>query len=157
MKDTRRLASTLSAAAVVLSLVFVGYEIRQNTAMMRGTTMQSISDTYVDYVLAIGADPELAELFRRFHTGEVTVDFTPTENTRIIVFFNAFVQMLENSYLQHREGLVSNAVFEGYGWRWGMIQTERFEEYWKNSSQLVVGSEFAAFFEHQVQIGPSDA
>lgn len=119
MKDTGQFATILSAAAVVLSLAFVGYEIRQNTAMMRGATMQSISDTYVDYVTAIGADPELAELFRRFHAGEVST------------------------------------VFESYGWRWGMIRTECFEEYWENSSQLVVGSEFAPFFERQVQIGPS--
>lgn len=154
MKDAGRLASTLSAAAVVISLAFVGFEIRQNTAMMRGATMQSISDTYVEYVTAIGADPELAELFRRFHAGEVTADFTPTENTRIRVFFNAFVQILENSYLQHREGLVPDAVFESYGWGWGMIQTPRFEEYWEESSRIVVRSEFAAFFESQVQIGP---
>jgi len=150
-----RLTSLLSAAAVVLGLVFVGYELRQNTAMMRGETMQSISDTYVGYVTSIGLDPELAELFRRFHNGDTTEDFTPTENTRIIVFFNAFVQMLENSYLQHREGLVPDAIFESYGWRWGMIQTPRFEEYWTQSSQLVVGSEFAEFFENRVQIGPT--
>ena len=156
MKDAGRLTSTLSAAAVVMSLAFVGFELRQNTAMMRGATMQSISDTYVEYVTAIGADPELAELFRRFHAGEVTADFTLTENTRIITFFNAFVQMLENSYLQHREGLVPDAVFEGYGWRWGMLQTARFAEYWENSSGMVVRSEFAAFFESQVQIGPAD-
>lgn len=80
--------------------------------------------------------------------------FTPTENTRIIVFFYAFVQMLENSYLQHREGLLPDAIFESYGWRWGMIQTPRFADYWSRSSQLVVGSEFAEFFESRVQIGP---
>lgn len=154
MKDTGRLASVLSAVAVVLSLVFVGYEIRQNTAMMRGATMQSISDAYMGYVTSIGLDAELAELFRRFHRGEVSADFTPTENTRLILFFNAFVQILENSYLQHREGLVPDAVFEGYGWGWGMIQTERFREYWENSSGIVVGSEFAEFFENRVQIGP---
>lgn len=154
MDKKRRPASILSAGAVVLSLGFVGYELRQNTAMMRGQTMQSISDTYVGYVTAIGLDPALAELFRRFHNGDTADDFTATENTRIIVFFNAFVQMLENSYLQHREGLVPDAVFDSYGWRWGMIQTRRFEEYWTQSSRLVVGSEFADFFESQVQIGP---
>jgi hypothetical protein len=37
-----------------------------------------------------------------------------------------------------------------------MIQTERFEDYWENSSRIVVGTDFAAFFENQVQIGPPD-
>jgi hypothetical protein len=92
MDKKRRPASILSAGAVVLRLGFVGYELRQNTAMMRGQTMQSISDTYVGYVTAIGLDPALAELFRRFHNGDTAEDFTATENTRIIVFFNAFVR-----------------------------------------------------------------
>jgi len=155
-KRTPVIAQVLSASAVVLGLVFVGYELRQNTAMMRGSTMQSISDKYVDYVTAL-VDPVPADLMRRVHLGETTADFTPVENTQINILFNAFVQMLENSFLQHREGLVSEAVFDSYGWTWGMIQTTRFEEYWRNrSSPHVTSPEFVAFFEARVQIGPDD-
>jgi hypothetical protein len=148
------IAQVLSASAVVVGLVFVGYELRQNTAMMRGATMQAISDKYVDYVIAL-ADSIPADLMRRVHSGETTDDFTPVENTQISIMFNAFVQMLENSFLQHREGLVSEAVFDSYGWTWGMIQTARFEEYWRNrSSPHVASPEFVGFFEARVQIGP---
>jgi hypothetical protein len=58
---------------------------------------------------------------RRVHGGETTESFTPLENTQITILFNAFVQRLENSFLQHREGLVSQAVFYSYGWTWGMV------------------------------------
>jgi hypothetical protein len=147
------IAQVLSVAAVVLGLVFVGYELRQNTAMMRGSTMQAISDKYVDYVTAL-VDPVPADLMRRVHSGETTENFTPLENTQINILFNAFVQMLENSFLQHREGLVSEAVFASYGWTWGMIQTPRFEEYWRNrSSPHVTSPDFVEFFEARVQIG----
>ena len=150
------IAQVLSTSAVVLSLVFVGYELRQNTAMMRGSTMQAISDKYVDYVTAL-VDPIPADLMRRLHSGETSEDFTPVENTQITIMFNAFVQMLENSFLQHREGLVSEAVFDSYGWTWGMIQTARFEEYWRNrSSPHVASPEFVEFFEARVPIGPDN-
>ena len=150
------IAQVLSASAVVLSLVFVGYELRQNTAMMRGSTMQAISDKYVDYVTAL-VDPVPADLMRRVHSGETTENFKPLENTQITIMFNAFVQMLENSFLQHREGLVSEAVFDSYGWTWGMIQTARFEEYWRNrSSPHVASPEFVEFFEARVPIGPDN-
>lgn len=149
-------AQVLSASAVVLGLVFVGYELRQNTAMMRGSTMQAISDKYVDYVTAL-VDSVPADLMRRVHNGETTERFTPLENTQITVLFNAFVQMLENSFLQHREGLVSEAVFDSYGWTWGMIQTARFEEYWRNrSSPHVASPDFVEFMELRLQIGPGD-
>jgi hypothetical protein len=65
-----------------VGLVFVGYELRQNTAMMRGSTMQAISDKYVDYVTALVEDVP-ADLMRRVHDGETTEDFTPLENTQI--------------------------------------------------------------------------
>lgn len=150
------IAQVLSASAVVLGLVFVGFELRQNTAMMRGSTMQSISDKYVDYVTAL-VDSVPADLMRRVHDGEAMEDFTPIENTQVNILFNAFVQMLENSFNQHREGLVSEAVFDSYGWTWGMIQTARFEEYWRNrSSPHVTSPEFVEFFEARVQIGPED-
>ncbi len=155
MSDKGRVSSILSAAAVVLSLAFVGYELRQNTAMMRGATMQSMSDTYVNVVSTAAQDPKVAELFRRIQEGgETTADLAEDENTQISMYINAFVQMLENSYLQHREGLVSDVVFESYGWRWGLIQTPRFREWWDDSSRRVVSSEFATFFEERVQIGP---
>jgi len=155
-KRAQIIAQVLSTTAVVLGLVFVGYELRQNTAMMRGSTMQAISDTYVDYVTGL-VDPVPADLMRRLHDGETTEDFTAVENTQITIMFNAFVQMLENSFLQHREGLVTEAVFDSYGWTWGMIQTPRFEEYWRNrSSPHVASREFVEFFEARVQIGPGD-
>ena len=150
------IAQVLSASAVLLGLVFVGYELRQNTAVMRGSTMQAISDKYVDYVTTL-VDPVPADLMRRVHDGETTESFTPVENTQITILFNAFVQMLENSFLQHREGLVSEAVFDSYGWTWGMIQTPRFEEYWRDrSSPHVASPDFVEFFQALVQIGPED-
>lgn len=168
MSEASKTASIFSAASVVVSLVFVGYQVMQNTAMMRGGTMQAISDSYVEYVTAIGLDPNATDLLRRLHRGESTADFQPTENSQIIILFNGFVQILENSYLQNREGLVPDAVFESYGWGWGMIQTKRFQEYWENDIEWGVGAdgrrsagvvspESAAFFESRVQIGPGDS
>ena len=156
MKAFSKVTPLLSGTAVALGLVFVGFELRQNTAMMRGSTMQAISDKYVDYVTEL-LDPAHADLMRRVHLNETTEDFSAIENTQITIMFNAFVQMLENSYLQHREGMVSDAVFESYGWTWGMLQTARFEEYWRNrSSPHVASPEFVAFFERIVQIGPGE-
>lgn len=156
MKALSKVAPVLSGTAVALGLVFVGFELRQNTAMMRGSTMQAISDKYVDYVTEL-IDPARADLMRRVHLNETTEDFSEIENTQINIMFNAFVQMLENSYLQHREGLVSEAVFESYGWTWGMLQTARFEEYWRNrSSPHVTSPEFVEFFERTVRIGPGE-
>ena len=124
-----RLGNYLSAAAVAVSLVFVGLEVRNNTIAVRGATMQAISDTS-------------------------SSDFSPVENQQLNMSLVGFVRNLENTYLQHREGLVPNAVFESYGWNDNISRTRYFEEFWTDNADAVVGPEFKHFFESQAQIGP---
>lgn len=165
MSRVARSAPILSAAAVVPGLVFVGFELRQNTAMMRGGTLQAVSGSLVEWQTAIALDPGAADLLFRIHRGETREQFTGTENVQVFMIFAAFVQILENTYLQHREGLVPEAVFESYGWGYGTTQTRRFQEFWEIDVGRVVrddgiarpdivGRDFAVFFEGRVQIGP---
>jgi hypothetical protein len=154
MDNVRKLGPVLSAAAVVLSLGFVGLELRQNTAMVRGATMQSIANAQLEFLTSIGTDPVASELLNRVHTNASSESFDETENMQLDVLFSAYIQSLENSYLQHHEGLVSDIVFESYGWRYAFVRTTRFEEYWNVVAKHVVSPDFAAFFESRVTIGP---
>ena len=144
----------VSAAAVVLSLVFVGLEVRQNTTAVRGATMQAISDATSSYNLEMSLDEEFAGLAARVTDGATQEDFTSAENQQLILSLFAFVGMLENTYLQHREGLVPDAVFESYGWNDGVIRTPYFARFWETVAANVVSPEFRKFFESRVHIGP---
>lgn len=150
----RKFGSYLSAAAVVLSLVFVGLEIRNNTIAMRGITMQAISDSSVSFFLSMSLDREFNELVVRVFDGEATDQFSSVETSQLRQNLTAFIRGLENTYLQQREGLVPDAVFESYGWNDAITRTVFFEEYWNNSVVGAVSPEFREFFESRVQIGP---
>jgi len=150
----QRSGAYLSAAAVVLSLIFVGLEVRNNTVAARGATMQAISDASTTFFLTISLDKDFAELVVRIFDGETKADFSPIENQQLVQNIGAFMRGLENTYLQHREGLVPDAVFESYGWNDGITSTPYFRDYWEQNASGMIGAEFMRFFESRKQIGP---
>jgi hypothetical protein len=61
LSQLSELSQVVSAIAVVLSLVYVGYQIRQNTQATRAVTGQSIAQTDSSYVGATLEPLSLAE------------------------------------------------------------------------------------------------
>lgn len=93
------------ATAVLLGLVFVGLELRQNTAAMQAATMQSMIDASEDYLLLMAADPELNRIWRKG-----TEDFSSlSENEASQLFFLIRAQWLrfQNAFQQWQRGTMN--------------------------------------------------
>ena len=54
----------VSTIAIVLGLIFVGFELRQNTASIRGATMPAISDTHINWITQLSLDPKISEMLQ---------------------------------------------------------------------------------------------
>lgn len=146
-----RLTQVLSALAVTLSLVFVGLEIRQNTSAMRGATMQAISDASSDLLAQLSTDDRLASLLADVFNGATLADFEPGGWIQLAAFTQAFVRQLENTYLQNREGIVSDEVFDTYTWGDPLLRTAFFAEWWGLLAEDLVGADFKDFLESRVE------
>lgn len=92
------------AVAVVVSLVYVAYQIRQNTRALRSSTGQAMLDYGAATAQSVTIHRELAELARR---GEEepesldSVDWYRFVNLSILRF-----AAWEQAFLNHREGLL---------------------------------------------------
>ena len=73
----------VAATGVILSLVFVGLEIRQNTLAVRSSTRQALSDSHRDIVLGSVLSQEHSALISRTLLGETAEGFTDHENTQL--------------------------------------------------------------------------
>jgi hypothetical protein len=151
----RTIREVLAALGVIGSLVFVGLELRQNTAAVQGATLQAISDSYTGFLHTNSLDPEYREVERLVFRGALMADLTDEQNHLIATNVIAWVGMLENMFVQNRLGLVSDLVFEGYGWNRRFHQTPYFREWWELFAHAWVSEEFGSFFESRVQVGPS--
>ena len=67
--------------AVVASLIFVGLEIRQNTAAQRSQTRQAISDAAYDSFTRLAESPELAVAFNGVF-GDDTTTLSAADSAR---------------------------------------------------------------------------
>jgi hypothetical protein len=63
--SARKLKTVVEAAgagAVLLGLIFVGLEVKQNTAAMQAATIQGLADSSQEHLLLLASDPELLEI-----------------------------------------------------------------------------------------------
>ena len=82
-ENKRAVGQVLSATAVVLSLVFVGMEVRTNTKAVRGATMQAISDASSSFMAQMALDPEFSAVVARVFEGATQEEFSGGENQQL--------------------------------------------------------------------------
>lgn len=119
----RGIGEGIGVIGVVLSLVFVGTEIRQNTLASRAQARQELAAQNWDFLLRLAEDDELAELWSREWTTEFLDGLSPESAFKASLSAIALLTRLEGVYLQTAEGLLDEEALSGYG----MIQP-RFED-----------------------------
>ena len=101
-------AEMVGATAVVLSLVFVGVQIRDGNREARAATIQSILSTDLDMSVVFA---DHASTWDKVLMGEPLA--SGEEMRRGIVLFNMLITDTENRYLQFRSGYLDAQSWEG--------------------------------------------
>ena len=123
----------VAAFGVILSLVFVGLEIRQNTAVARGQARQELA-TLNQGFLALLSQEEQGRIWYRAWVGNEELD--PVETLRASVLMTMALRRFENVYLQYSEGLIDESALGSYGLqRAELYESARFRELWRSQRQ----------------------
>jgi hypothetical protein len=108
--------------AVVLSLIFVGISIQQNTRAIRLSTAQNFQADFRQHELLTAQTGDLADIMYRINQ---SIEVTPVEAERARAFSSAVLRAWANAYYQNENGVLDRALWEGQGRR--MARTwERF-------------------------------
>ena len=108
------LIEVFGGIAVVVSLVFVGLEIRQNTAASRAATYQEIIRASNEYLLAIGADPGLSLIMYRASSDSLRERLSGLDQLQYFNVRRVFWRNMENAYVQHPIGVLGDAEWDTY-------------------------------------------
>jgi hypothetical protein len=101
--DFAQLITILANVGVVIGLVFLALEIRQNTAQMRTQGAYSINQSVETLNQAIYLDAEFADLL---HRGEKSFkDLDPVEQNRLATYFFSEVYLAQYILSLEDEGL----------------------------------------------------
>lgn len=104
----------IAGVSVILSLTFVGFEVRQNTVALRGQTRDGLARAGEDWLMAIAADSSLSAAFAKIEMDEPV---SSLDSTRVGFTLIALTRHHENVFLQVEGGTVDESVLLSYGWK----------------------------------------
>lgn len=113
--DVKSIAELLGAGAVLLGLIFVGLELRQNTAAVKAATLQDLTDASVDWITNIASDPDLTRIFVT-HPSALT-ELSEVEYQQLHLLYRAQWFRFQNAFLQWNRGTLDEddwLIYEGF-------------------------------------------
>lgn len=147
----KSIGEALAAIGVITSLIFVGLEIKQNTAVARAQTYQSLTGDLREFIMALSADEQL---FAAFHEKFETTYEGSMDDRRAVYVMYARLRMVENVFLQVQEGLVDESIFLSYGWSGQPVfMSPQFREWWP-PHRTRFNPNFVAAFEAEYDLAP---
>lgn len=155
----------VAAVGVIVSLMFVGFEIRQNTAVARGQARQELAALNQEWLLTMGQDAEFEALWYKAWGADPRsqeaepVELTQAEARRAWFIMTMHLRRLENVYLQYREGLVDASALNSYGFASvSVFRRPQFDRYWyEQNSRTGFDADFVAFLEEHIRTAPIEA
>jgi plasmid maintenance system killer protein len=142
------LAEILGTAAIVVSLIYVAVQIRQNTRATKLTTAQNVSHDLRESIALIASSTEMAGIHIR---GMQDIEsLTPAEKHRFYIWLNHNFRMYEHAYYQNQEGALDAYIWEGVVANLTLAKgTSGYDTFWRDRSKIF-SQEFRDFYESDV-------
>lgn len=138
-------AEIAGVVAIVASLAFVAYEIRQNTNAVRSEIIQSVSQQSFDAV-ALSINNEYLRDAESADDAGIATERQIEDMDRLYI---ALMRIQLNRYMQSKIGVIDQETVLEIGGRAGIYQRDGFKDYWsRGKSNYSEG--FQEFVEQQL-------
>src|SRR5688572_6800560 len=106
------IANVLAAIAVIVSVIYLGIQIRKNTDATHSQTYQLATSALAEMAGIIGSDKELARIFRvgMVDPGALTED----ESTQFGYLGISLFRRFENVFFQYQSGMIDEDFWVGH-------------------------------------------
>jgi len=148
LQEWGALGELVGGVAIIVSLIYVGLQIKQGTRASQAATSQSFSAQYADLILQI-TRADFRDIFWR-GTGGLH-NLRESEVAAFMAFLASIVRTFESFYFQKKEGSFDAQLFDSW-----MVQTLDFfvkegpSEYWALRKHQF-STEFIEYFDEQLE------
>jgi len=152
LSDLANIAEIVGSIAVVISLVYLAMQIRQNTKTVRNATLQSNTALWSSLLTAV-AEPGLVEAYAAGLSG--TPNIQSVHYTQFFLLCRGIFVAFENQYYQFREGALDQETYEGYerAISQQLLAFPGFRLWWRQSSS-VFSPTFVAHVDEMIRAVP---
>jgi hypothetical protein len=117
LSDLALIGSFVSGVAVLISLIYLGAQVRQATKHQRAQMLESRTSRITDWNMRV-AEPALAAVWNKALSDNH--DFTAIEMRQLSSVVRTLFTIAEVAHFQHEEGLISAAAFESMRKNWAV-------------------------------------
>jgi hypothetical protein len=139
---------------VIVSLVYLAAQIRQNSQVVRTATRQAVSTSQMEIGMQLASNPELRAAAARW-AGRGEAPSSPDEQLRDDFLLRAILRTFENQYHQNQDGTFEDVIWAGYVENMRRVFVARaFLSWWQHNRSLY-SAEFADFVDRVVSADQS--
>lgn len=147
MKDNqmKNIVEVIGIIAVVISLIFVALEIRQNTYALRAASIQSIADMSLEATMGLSMSADLREAYLAMGDPDISDD----QAVALDAWLNGLMRIQEMRYIQSEIGAIQREDLGTVGARNRIYRAPYIREYWaERKSEYSTG--FQEYMEREV-------
>jgi len=154
LENTYYVGELVGVVAVVVTLIYVALQVRQNTHATMLSTAHDCLEQVREGLVIIAQDADLAEIYLRGLSGSSSL--SPSDRLRFNIFLHYQYRAYENAHFQTVHGVVDPSIWNGLTHYMSFTKgTPGHIEFWNNRKQIFNPS-FQRFFEDEVAISPSE-
>ena len=145
LSEAANWAEIVSALGLVISLIYVGIQVTDNTSAMRSETASNASTEFIDWYTHMSGDPELMDVWLRGVTEPDSLD--EQESLRFVFLLHIIMLQFQNNYYLVEEGTLDEKMLLAINNTLSTIRgTPGFAMYWSLRRDLF-NPEYQAFVE----------
>ena len=148
IQDLGSIGEFVGAIAVVVSLVYLAYQIRQNTHAVRSSAQEEILRDMQGFISLVASDSDTAEFYELGLAD--SSDLSRAERLRFSLILTRFFYSFGRMYYLHCEGTLDPETWEAQKeiLRW-MIKQPGVKRWWPSARSQIPAS-FADFVEGEM-------
>ncbi len=111
IQDWGSVGELVGGLAIIISLLYVGVQVRQSTGATRAATNQAFSEQFSSLILQLTRE-DVRDIFRRGLAG--LGNLQDDEQVAFMALLSAITRTYETFYLERAEGRFDSKMYEGY-------------------------------------------
>jgi hypothetical protein len=111
LQDWASIAEIVGAFAIVISLAYVAYEIRENTRALEATSRQSLADQDLEFIGSALDSSVVAVAYAKYWAGQ---ELSNLELSQLIEREHPNFRIFENAFYQHAIGAIAESEWQRY-------------------------------------------
>jgi hypothetical protein len=108
LQDWGALGELIGGAAIIVSLIYVAFQIRQSTHATRSATSQAFIDGYIAVISPLH-EPSFAEIYWRGLPG--LDNLQGSDKVRFVAYIAMILRAFESYYIQEKDGVFDSRLF----------------------------------------------